>query len=443
MKIEIRHLSRIEGHAHLIVDLAQGELRACRLEIAETPRFFESILKGRHFSDVAPIMARICGVCSNAHTLVSLAATEQAFGIAISAQTLQLRRLLACGEILQSHILHLYFLAIPDYLGVPSILPLAKTHRELVARALRLKQLANSLCQAVGGRSVHPVTPCVGGFFVLPQASTLQALRRQLVVALPDLEETVDLFGGLEIPAFDRETEYLCLRPEGSYPLLGDTLVTSDGITTAVADHATIIEQYQVPHSTAKFARLSRNSYMVGPLARVKNSFASLSPMARKVASAIQLEPSTVNPYRNLGARLVEVIHCVEQAIHLIDAVLLPGLRSEPLAVAPRAGTGVAAIEAPRGTLFHSYRYDGAGCIESADCLIPTAQNLGNLEADLQALVPTLLHLPQDQLTLCLEKLVRAYDPCLSCATHLLTVQFVGHQSAGRPLLRTPALESF
>ncbi len=425
MKIEIRHLSRIEGHAHLVIDQAQGKLRSCRLEIAETPRFFESLLKGRHFSDVAPIMARICGVCSNAHTLVSLAATEQAFGITISTQTLQLRRLLACGEILQSHILHLYFLAIPDYLGVSSILPLAKTHRDLVTRALRLKQLANSICQAVGGRSVHPVTPCVGGFFVLPQASTLQALRRQLVAALPDLEETVDLFGGLPIPDFDRETEYLCLRPEEGYPLFGDILASSDGVSAKVADYARTIEEYLVPHSTAKFARLSRDSYMVGPLARVKNSFEKLSPMARRVAAAIQLDPATVNPFCNLAARLVEVIHCVEQAIHLIDAVLLPGLRTETLQVTPRAGTGAAAIEAPRGTLFHSYGYDAAGCIESADCIIPTAQNLGNLEADLKAMIPTLLHLPQDQLTLRLEMLVRAYDPCLSCATHLLTVKFV------------------
>jgi coenzyme F420-reducing hydrogenase alpha subunit len=424
MKIEVRHLTRVEGHANLVVDVARGELRECRLEIVEAPRFFESLLKGRHYSDVAPIVARVCGVCSNSHSLVSLAATEQAFGMEISPQTRRLRQLLAYGEILQSHILHLYFLAVPDYLGVTSILPLAKSRRELVTRALRLKKLANDICLAVGGRPVHPVTPTVGGFAALPAASALQELRRQLVAALPDLEETVDLFATLPIPEFERETEYLSVAPDAAYPLFGATLLSSDGARIPVVDYSAHIAEYLTPHSTAKFARLTRESYMVGPLARVKNAFPRLSPMARQVAAALQLEAGTVNPYRNLVARLVEVVHCVEQAIHLIDATLLPGLRREVNVVTPRAGIGVAAIEAPRGTLFHAYRYDASGCIESADCVIPTAQNLGNIEADLRMLVPQLLDLPRAELTLRLESLVRAYDPCISCSTHLLTVAF-------------------
>ncbi|AMV73644.1 Ni/Fe hydrogenase subunit alpha [Desulfuromonas carbonis] len=424
MRVEVRHLTRVEGHANLVVDVASGELRECRLEIVEAPRFFESLLKGRHYSDVAPIVARVCGVCSNSHTLVSLAATEAAFGVEVSAQTRRLRQLLAYGEILQSHILHLYFLAIPDYLGVTSILPLAKSRRELVTRALRLKKLANDICLAVGGRPVHPVTPCVGGFSALPAAAALQELRRQLVAALPDLEETVDLFATLPIPAFERETEYLSLSPDGGYPLFGSELLSSDGARIPVRDYRLAIEEYLTPHSTAKFARLGRESYMVGPLARVKNAFGQLSPMARQVAAALQLEPGTINPYRNLVARLVEVIHCVEQAIHLVDETLLPGLRREVPVVTARAGVGVAAIEAPRGTLFHAYHYDADGCIESADCVIPTAQNLGNIEADLRALVPQLLDLPRPELTLRLESLVRAYDPCISCSTHLLTVDF-------------------
>ena len=426
MKIEVRHLTRVEGHANLVVDVQKGELRDCRLEIVEAPRFFESLLKGRHYSDVAPIVARVCGVCSNSHTLVSLAATEQAFGIEVSAQTRRLRQLLAYGEILQSHILHLYFLAVPDYLGVTSILPLAKSRRDLVTRALRLKKLANDICLAVGGRPVHPVTPTVGGFAALPAAGALQELRRQLVAALPDLEETVDLFATLPIPEFVRETEYLCLAPEDDLsPLRGEPAFERRRPHSRSVDYRAHIAEYLTPHSTAKFARLSRESYMVGPLARVKNAFARLSPMARQVAAALELEPRTVNPYRNLVARLVEVVHCVEQAIHLVDEILLPGLRREVHLVTPRAGIGVAAIEAPRGTLFHAYRYDAAGCIESADCVIPTAQNLGNIEADLRALVPQLQGLPRAELTLRLESLVRAYDPCISCSTHLLTVAFV------------------
>lgn len=424
MRIEVRHLARIEGHANLVVDLERGELRECRLEIVESPRFFEGILKGRHFSDVAPIIARICGVCSNAHTLVSLAATEAALGVRVSRQTRGLRRLLLYGEVLQSHILQLYFMAVPDYLGVGSILPLARSRRDLVTRALRLKKLAGDLCLTVGGRPVHPVTPCVGGFSVLPQAAALQELRRRLVGALPDLEETVDLFASLPLPSFARETEYVCLDGEGRYPWLGETLVSTDGLRAKVRDYAAVITEYVVPHATAKFARISRASYMVGPLARVRNAFAALSPMARQVAGALGLAADAQSPYQNLHARLVEVVHCVEEAIHLIDELLLGGLHLEAQESPAGGGEGAAAIEAPRGTLFHAYTYDGRGCIEKVDCVIPTAQNLANIEADLRALVPTLLELPQEELTARLEMLVRAYDPCISCSTHMLKVKF-------------------
>lgn len=425
MKIEIKHLARIEGHANLVVDAEKGELLECRLEIVESPRFFEPLLKGRHYSDVAPIVARICGVCSNSHTLVSLAATEAALGMEISEQTRGLRRLLAFGEILQSHLLQLYFMAVPDYLGVSSIFPLAKSRREVVSRALRLKKLANDICAVVGGRPVHPVTPCVGGFAALPHAPDLQDLRRRLVGALPDLEATVDLFSSFAIPDFPRETEYLCLRGADGYPVTGETIVSTDGLCVPVADYATVIEEYVVPHSTAKFARASRASYLVGPLARVKNSFQALSPMACQVAAAMGLDAAVVNPYFSLVARLVEVVHCVEEAIHLIDRLLSAGLRNEGTAPPAGDGRGAAAIEAPRGILFHSYAYDKKGCIESADCVIPTAQNLGNIEADLASLIPTLMDLSQEEITCRLEQLVRAYDPCISCSTHLLKVEFV------------------
>ncbi|WP_432822276.1 Ni/Fe hydrogenase subunit alpha [Trichloromonas sp.] len=425
MKIEIPSLARIEGHARLVVDATSGELKECRLEIFESPRFFEALLKGRHYRDVAPIIARICGVCSNSHTLASLAATEQALGVEVSRQTLNLRRLLAYGEILQSHLLQLYFMAVPDFLGVGSIFPLAKSRRELVMRALRLKKLANDICHAVGGRPVHPVTPCVGGFSALPQAHDLLELRRRLVAAVPDLEATVELFASFDFPAFERETEYVSLAADDGYPLLAQTLVSSDGVRAVAADYAGVIEEYLVPHSSAKFARMTRAAYMVGPLARVKTGFGKLSPMARKVAGVVGLDAGTVNPYLNLLARLVEVVHCVEESIHRIDEVLAAGLKRSAVAVPDGGGSGAAAIEAPRGTLFHAYRYDRHGCIEGADCVIPTAQNLANIEADLRALVPTLLELPREELTRRLEMLVRAYDPCISCSTHLLQVTIV------------------
>ncbi|PNU19419.1 Ni/Fe hydrogenase subunit alpha [Geothermobacter hydrogeniphilus] len=424
MKIAVQHLARIEGHANLVIDSARGTLRELRLEIVESPRFFEAMLKGKHYTEVAPIAARICGICSNSHTLVSLCATEQALGIEVSEQTRILRLLLAHGEILQSHLLQLFFLAIPDYYGVSSILPLVRSERALVGHALQLKKLANDICRIVGGRPVHPVTPTVGGFLRLPEAAELQGLRRDLVAALPDLEASVDIFAALDYPDFERETEYFSLRGDGDYPIFGRRLVSSAGVDCAVADYQQVIEEYLVPHSNAKFARLSGESFMVGALARLRNNFDHLSPMATQVAAALEVGPTTCNPYRILAARLVEVVHGVERAIHLIDDLLLAGLAPEELPTPKGPGWGAAAIEAPRGLLFHAYRYAADGRIEQADCVIPTAQNLANIEADLRALVPQLLSSGREELTRQCEKLIRAYDPCVSCSTHLLTVDF-------------------
>lgn len=425
MRIDIRHLTRIEGHANLVVDARAGRLRSCRLEIVESPRFFEALLKGRPFRDVAPLVSRICGVCSNSHTLVSLMATEKALGITVSDQTRDLRRLLGHGEWLQSHILHLYFMALPDYFGLPGLLPMAKTRRDVASRALRLKRLANRICEVIGGRPVHPVTPGVGGFAALPRAADLMELRRELVAAIPDLEATVELFASLDLPHFDRETLYLSLDGEGAYPILGDQLVAGDEVRAPAADYRSLIEEYLVSHSTAKFARLGGARYMVGPLARFRNAYAALSPMAAKVAQALELDPKTANPYQALSARLVEVVQCTEEAIHLIDALLRRGLVPEPLAEPEGGGEGAAAVEAPRGTLFHAYTYDEQGCLQEVDCLIPTAQNLANIEADLEALVPDLLERGPEELRRRAEMLVRAYDPCISCSTHLLKVHFV------------------
>jgi coenzyme F420-reducing hydrogenase alpha subunit len=426
MKIELNHITRIEGHAHLVIDRKQGVLKDCRLEIVEAPRFFEAMLKGRHFSDVAPIVARVCGVCSISHTLASLMATEQALGVEPNARDRLLRRLLSYGEIIQSHLLQLYFMAVPDYLGIPSIFQLLDSRRELVARALRLKRTANRICELIGGRPVHPVTARIGGFSVLPDAGDLKQLRQQLVAALPDLEATVELFAGFAFPEFSRASEYLCLSDPGRYPLHSDRFHSSHGFNAPVSDYRRHCREYLTAHSTAKFARTERGSYTVGALARLKNSFPRLSPMARKVAAVLAIDAQTSNPYHSLKARLVEVIHYVEEAIHGIDELLLHGLNG-PLSrrMPSGGGRGTAAVEAPRGLLFHSYSYDRNGLLESADCVIPTAQNLASIETDLAAVLPTLLDLPDRELRRRLEMLIRAYDPCLSCSTHLLEIDLV------------------
>ncbi|HKJ05486.1 MAG TPA: Ni/Fe hydrogenase subunit alpha [Geopsychrobacteraceae bacterium] len=426
MKIELNHITRIEGHAHLVVDRKQGEIKDCRLEIVESPRFFEAMLKGRHFSDVAPIVARVCGVCSISHTLASLMATEQALGVEPDAKARLLRRLLSFGEIMQSHLLQLYFMAVPDYLGISSIFQLLDSRRELVARALRLKRTANRICEVIGGRPIHPVTTTIGGFSVMPYVSDLKHLRQELVAALPDLEATVELFAGFDFPEFERETEYICLSDPGHYPLHANRFCSSSGLNAAVTDYKKEVEEYLTGYSTAKFARTARGSYMVGPLARFKNNFPRLSPMARKVASALTIDADTINPYHSLKARLVEVVNYVEESIHTIDELLLHGLNgTKPRAVPTGGGQGTAAVEAPRGLLFHSYTYDRNGLLDTADCVIPTAQNLANIETDLKAILPELLDRSDQELTRRLEMLIRSYDPCLSCSTHLLKIDLV------------------
>lgn len=423
MKIKLDHLTRIEGHAHLVVDRKAGKITKCQLQVVETPRFFEAMLQGRHYSDIATIVARVCGVCSISHTLASLMATEAALGIDVPEQAKLLRRLLSSGEIVQSHLLQLYFMALPDYLGVSSLFHLLDEKQELVARALRLKRTANRICEVVGGRPIHPVTTCLGGFSARPEAGELKKLRQELIASLPDLEATVELFAAFDYPQFDRQREALCIESESQYPLHGYQLVSSGGDNYQVNDYREKIEEYLSPHSTAKLARTERGSYMVGPQARLRNGHQQLSPMAVRVCSALQLNPAGLNPFENLKARLVEVIHYTEQALHTIDELLLCGMNKILAPEKPvTSGYATAAIEAPRGLLFHSYQFDQQGLLETADCVIPTAQNLAAIEDDLQLLLPELLDQPEESLKQRLEMLIRAYDPCLSCSTHMMKI---------------------
>ena len=419
MKIELDYLTRIEGHGHLLIERKAGKVFDCRLQVVETPRFFEAMLLGRHYRDVATIVARVCGVCSISHTIASLTATEAALQIEVPPQAQLLRRLLSCGEIVQSHLLQLYFMALPDFLGAPSLFALLEEKQELVARALRLKRTANRICEVVGGRSIHPVSTCLGGFSTRPEAGELKKLRQELVAALPDLEATVELFSSFEFPQFSRQREALCIAPDGVYPLSGQQLVSSAGSNYRVAEYREQIEEYISPNSTAKLARTKQGSYMVGPQARLRNGWKQLSPMAAKVCNALQVDRNGSNPFENLKARLVEVIHYTEAALHTIDELLLCGINKLVGTVNPVfGGQGTAAIEAPRGLLFHSYQFDEKGLLTHADCVIPTAQNLATIEQDFKQLLPILLDQPEEQIRQQLEMLVRAYDPCLSCSTH-------------------------
>lgn len=420
MKIKLEHLTRIEGHAHLNIDANSGEVIDCRLDIFETPRFFEAILKGQKAADIAPLVARICGICSHSHSLVSLAATEKAASIEISPQTVRLRHLLLLGELIQSHVVHLYFMALPDYLGIDHLFE--QGQNDLLERAMRLKQLGSELCRIVGGRAIHPLSLAIGGFSILPDARELKDVRGKLVAGLGDLAETVTLFSRFEFEKFERETGWakIASTETSGYPLFGETIESSSG-SFSVGDSGSHIAEFQPEHSNAKHAWLDGDEYRVGPLVRVVHGFEALSDMAQKATSVLNFSSMSANPFATVSARLIEIIHAVEESIQLINDCFVAGLQDELLPEAQITGKGTAVIEAPRGILFHSYEYEKNRMV-AADCIIPTAQNLSVIESDLRLLAPSMVDREEGEMKQTLERLVRAYDPCVSCSTHLMKI---------------------
>jgi coenzyme F420-reducing hydrogenase alpha subunit len=425
LSINVHHLTRVEGHGNIEVNLKKGTIEKCSWNVVEAPRFFEAFLQGRPYQEVNHITSRICGICSIGHQMASLKATEAAMGIKISEQTRLLRKLLLHGENLQSHVLHTYFLVAPDFFGVGSVFPLVTTHTDVVLRALSLKKLANDLCDLVGGRTVHPIRCKVGGFTCLPGMAALEQLRGRLEDARPEIAKTVDLFASLTIPAFERETEYIALSSATEYPLYEGELTSSDAGSFADAEYLKVTNEYCVPQSTAKYTRHKRESFMVGALARFNINHDRLHPAAKKAASALNLKAPCHKPFMISVAQVVEIVDSLEQAILLIDAILAKGLQEEELQIRPRAGRGVGIVEVPRGILFHDYTYDDKGEVVSANCIIPTNQNHANIQKDMEAFLPGILNQSPDAIRLNLEMLVRAYDPCISCSTHYLDVRFI------------------
>lgn len=425
INVNVDHVTRVEGHGNIVVNVKEGKIEECKWEVVEAPRFFEAFVRGRNYLEIAHITSRICGICSIGHTLCSLQATEAAMGVKISEQTRLLRRILIQGENLQSHVLHSYFLAAPDFVGAPSVFPLVQTHPEVVVRALRMKKLANDLCDVFGGRTVHPITPTVNGFTKLPEIKDIKEIRRRLVAAGPDLEATLALFKTLKIPDFQRETEYISLKSKEEYALYEGVIASTDAGTTPVANYRNWTNEYLVPQSTAKYTKHVRDSYMVGALARFNNNHDQLPAGAQKAAEELGLKAPCYNPFMNTVVQVVEVVHALDESIRLIDELLDKGLKEEDRRILLKAGRGVGSVDVPRGILFHDYTYDKNGICVEANCIIPTNQNHANIQKDMEALLPQVLDRPQEEIRLSLEMLVRAYDPCISCSTHLLKVEFV------------------
>ncbi len=429
LHIDVHHVTRVEGHGNIVVNMKNGVLEKAQLDIVEAPRFFEAMLKGRNFQEAAIITSRICGICSLGHQIASLQATEDALGIEISNQTKDLRKILVHGATFQSNVLHALFLATPDLLNVGSVFPLINTHKDVVLAALRLKRLANDIGDVISGSAVHPITMVPGGFTKLPTEKELIDLRDKLInQGMPDADFAIDVVASLagNFPDFVRETEYISLYNDEEYGLYDGQICSSDTGLRPIEDYLDVTNEFVVPHSSSKHARFNRSSYMVGALGRFNNSAKLLRPKAKAAAEKLGLSAPCYNPYMNSVAQMVEVVHCIDDTIELINKLLGDGIKPEKANVEiTKYGRGIGATEVPRGILFHDYTYNRQGNIEAANCIIPTGQNLANIDDDMKKLVPEIIDNSKEEITKKLEMLVRAYDPCISCSVHLLDVDFI------------------
>lgn len=426
--INVHHVTRVEGHGNIRVRASDGRVEQVEWQVPEAPRFFEAMVRGRSFEDIQTIVSRICGICSVTHSFAAIRAIEDALRVEVSAQTDKLRLLLHYGEQLESHVLHVGYLVAPDLLGQKSVVPLVASHPDAVKTIIRAHRLGNDMMELIGGRCTHPITIKPGGFSSIPMAAQLKELQARLKAVIPDLTAIAGLVASLagKLPAFERPTEYVALVNPGSYTFYHGYIGSTDCDETLPAGKfESVVNEYVSPQSTAKWCKWHRDSYMVGALARFNLNAEFLMPLAAGAAKSLGLSKGCTNPFMNSVAQVVESVQVVEHSIQLIDELLTTGLRPETPRVAARAGEGAGAVEAPRGILFHRYAFDAKGLCEKANCCIPTNQNHANIQKDFEAFVPTVLDRSPAEIRLLLEMLVRAYDPCISCSTHFLNVEFV------------------
>jgi coenzyme F420-reducing hydrogenase alpha subunit len=419
----VGQLTRVEGEGALHLRVDRDGAVTAQLRIFEAPRYFERIVVGRTPDEVLDIVARVCGICPVAYQMSAVHAFESLFAVEVDPAVRVLRRLLYCGEWIESHALHIFLLHAPDFLGYESALEMAADHRELVERGLRLKKLGNRIVALVGGRAIHPVSVRVGGFSRAPRREELEELRAPLAEAIVEAEATVAVVAGLDTPPSDRDARLVALRHPAEYPMNDGRIVSSDGIDLAPGDWREAFDEVQVPWSHALQARAHDGvPYLLGPTARLALAADQLHPRAAAALRATGLSTDDVrrNVFRSIVARGVELVHALAEAADIVEGYQRPTVPHA--AWEPRAGIAAWATEAPRGLLFHRYEVDAAGHVRHAQIVPPTSQNQAAIEHDLGIFAPAVLHLPHAEATRRLEQLIRSYDPCISCATHFLDV---------------------
>jgi len=425
--IKVDILARVEGEGGLYIKLKGDQVQDVKLKIYEPPRFFEALLRGRNFAEAPDITARICGICPVAYQMSAVHAMEDAFGVKVDGQLRALRRLLYCGEWIESHTLHVYMLHAPDFLGYQDAIQMAKDHPGVVQRGLQLKKAGNEIVTLLGGREIHPLNVRVGGFYKLPLRSEFVALAERLKWARDAALETVRFVASLPFPDFERDYIFVALRqPEGhpfnEYPFNDGRLVSNGGLDIPVSEYEANFTEEHVQHSNALHSVLKQQgAYFVGPLARYSLNFDRLSPLAQEAAREAGLGPVCRNPFKSIIVRSVEIVYACDEALRIIEQYERP--EKPAIEIHPRAATGYACTEAPRGILYHRYRLDQEGSILDAKIVPPTSQNQKTIEQDLGQFVPKFLNLPQEDLLWQCEQAVRNYDPCISCATHFLRLE--------------------
>lgn len=427
--IKVDYLARVEGEGALKVVIRDGAVRKAELSIFEPPRFFEAFMRGRGYTEAPDITARICGICPVAYQMSTVHAMEDALGATVDGPLRGLRRLLYCGEWIESHTLHVYMLHAPDFLGYAGAIEMARDHGDVVRKGLDLKKAGNEIVTLIGGREIHPINVKVGGFYRTPTRLELEPLAERLKVARDIALETVKLVAGFDFPDRTRDYVSVSLRHPDEYPFNEGRIVSSSGVDISAADYDKHFEEVHVEHSTALQSQLDGvGSYLVGPLARYNLNFDKLSPIAREAALDVGLKETCHNPYQSIIVRSVEVLYACDEALRIIDDYVQPD--KPAVDIAPRAGVGFAATEAPRGMLYHRYRLDEEGTIVEANIIPPTSQNQASIELDLMTYINGWLDLDDDALQHRCEQTVRNYDPCISCATHFLKLERVEETSA-------------